>query len=168
MGQFSWLDCKDNKKAVLDNVHADVYLLIPATFGGGHHHEACYDGYGRFDGCDVYEEVATWNRHEDVAHLIEKPTLEQYGGNEQYFNRAIERYNYSMQRFQDFASGTVDNWGMESKYGEYWLREIGIDIACYDEQNAALPYPIKITHDANAVYEDCEPSPADPCQGWGE
>ena len=56
----------------------------------------------------------------------------------------------------------------EVKYGEYWLREIGIDIACYDEQNADLPYPIKITHDANAVYEDCEPSPADPCQGWGE
>ena len=45
-------------------------------------------------------------------------------------------------------------------------RYIGIKIACYDEQNASLRYPIKITHDPNAVYEDCEPSPGDPNQGW--
>ena len=45
-------------------------------------------------------------------------------------------------------------------------RHIGIDIACYDEQNARLRYPIKITHDPEAVYENCEPSPSDPDQGW--
>ena len=45
-------------------------------------------------------------------------------------------------------------------------REIGIDIACYDEDNAKLKYPIKITHDAGAIYEECAFSPADPDQGW--
>lgn len=45
-------------------------------------------------------------------------------------------------------------------------REIGIKIACYDKQNAALKYPIKITHDPNAIYEDCKPSLSDPNQGW--
>ena len=45
-------------------------------------------------------------------------------------------------------------------------RLVGIDIACYDEQNAALRYPIKITHDPDAVYEECNPSPNDPNQGW--
>lgn len=45
-------------------------------------------------------------------------------------------------------------------------RCIGIDIACYDEQNASLRFPIKITHDSEAVYEDCEPSKSDPYQGW--
>ena len=45
-------------------------------------------------------------------------------------------------------------------------RYVGIDIACYDEQNARLRYPIKITHDCEAVYEDCEPSKSDPNQGW--
>lgn len=45
-------------------------------------------------------------------------------------------------------------------------RYIGIGIACYDEQNASLKYPIKITHDENAVYEECEPSLSDPDQGW--
>ena len=168
MGQFSWLDCKDNKKAVLDDVRADVYLLIPAAFGGGHHHETRYDGYGNFDGYDVYEEVAIWNRYEDIAHLIRKPTLEGYGGVKEYYDSAVKRYNYSMKRFQDFASGAIDDDEMEAKYGDYWLREIGIDIACYDEQNAALPYPIKITHDKKAIYEECEPSPSDPNQGWGE
>ena len=45
-------------------------------------------------------------------------------------------------------------------------RYAGIDIACYDEQNAALRVPIKITHDPDAVYKDCGPSPNDPNQGW--
>ena len=45
-------------------------------------------------------------------------------------------------------------------------RYAGIDIACYDEQNAALRFPIKITHDPDAVYKDCGPSPNDPNQGW--
>ena len=45
-------------------------------------------------------------------------------------------------------------------------REIGIDIACDDEDNARLQYPIKITHDVTAVYEDCQPSENDPYQGW--
>ena len=45
-------------------------------------------------------------------------------------------------------------------------RWIGIELACYDEDNAALPYPIKITYDVNAVYEYCAPSLSDPNQGW--
>jgi len=45
-------------------------------------------------------------------------------------------------------------------------RYVGIDIACYDEQNARLRYPIKITHDPDAVYENCNPSKSDPNQGW--
>lgn len=46
-------------------------------------------------------------------------------------------------------------------------RHVGIDIACYDEQNRRLRYPIKITHDPNAVYEGCRASDGDPNQGWG-
>ena len=50
------------------------------------------------------------------------------------------------------------------KYFEY--RYIGIDIACWDEDNAAIKYPIKITHTPNAVYENSNPSLGDPNQGW--
>ena len=50
------------------------------------------------------------------------------------------------------------------KYFDY--RYIGIALACYDEDNETLPYPIKITYNPNAVYEDCIPSKSDPNQGW--
>lgn len=45
------------------------------------------------------------------------------------------------------------------------IRRIGIDIACYDEDNAALKYPIKITSKP-MEYSEAEPSISDPDQGW--
>ena len=57
---------------------------------------------------------------------------------------------------------------MKEKYGKEFKRKIGISIACYDEQNAALKYPIKIARLKNSVYEECSPSDSDPNQGWRE
>lgn len=34
------------------------------------------------------------------------------------------------------------------------IRDIGIDIACYDRDNKALKYPIKIVEDGNLNYDD--------------
>lgn len=117
MGQFSWLDCITNEQ-IIDNKQRDVFVLVPAVFGGGHIHEWCYDGYGNFNGNDIYALVANWNCPE-------------------------------------LCNGDIDH-----------DRTIGIDIACYDEDNAGLKYPIKITHDKDAIYEECNFSPADPNQGW--
>lgn len=47
------------------------------------------------------------------------------------------------------------------------IRGKGIDIACYDDQNAALKYPIKITSEPMR-YADAAPSKGDPNQGWHE
>lgn len=55
-----------------------------------------------------------------------------------------------------------------SEYRPYMseIRGVGIDIACYDEDNAALPYPIKITRKMRGVhYEDLPASKTDPEQG---
>ena len=38
-------------------------------------------------------------------------------------------------------------------------------MACYDEDNFVLDYPIKITT-KEMEYEDVKPSRSDPCQGW--
>ena len=60
----------------------------------------------------------------------------------------------------------VERWKESTgrKYVEY--RDIGIAIACYDADNAALPYPIKIARHKESVYENCPPSDSDPYQGF--
>lgn len=142
MGQFSWLDCK-TKEQILDDVVRDVYVLVPKEFGGGHIKETCYDGYGHFGGYDIYDLVVDWNeKHFD--EIIDKMK-----------NNDWHCGNYSKQ-LEDWLNGTFT--------GE--KRTIGIDIACYDDDNKRLKYPIKITHNPNAVYEDCKPSLGDPKQGW--
>lgn len=163
MGQFSWLDCKDGSQ-ILDDVNADVYVLIPQEFGGGHIHESCYDGYGNFGDYDIYDLIVTWNRKwiadnpDFVLPSMDGKRLADYAW-----------YEFLADDENDF-DGIVGKWKDSEKGGAVWyeLRIIGIDIACYDEDNAAIRYPIKITHDQNAVYEWCAPSKSDPNQGWGE
>lgn len=185
MGQFSWLDCQDGSQ-IVDNKMADVYVLIPEEFGGGHIYERCYDGYGNFGDNDVYELVADWNRR----YLKEHPdfriqsSIEQikYGIRrlqESYIKAGmeipdniripddVEEYGMKVSSFSwydDYCDLSMTKEEFQKKNGEY--RGVGIDLACYDEDNAALPYPIKITHDPDLKYEDCEPSLMDPNQGW--
>ena len=146
MGQFSWLDCID-KSQILDNVRADVYVLVPKEFGGGHIHEDYYNGYGDFGIYDIYNLVADWNaRYLDVM----------FNNKDTWHCDWVERFREDFYRLRD---GKPLREGVEK-------RELGITLASYDEDNARLKYPIKITHDPDAVYEDCEPSLSDPCQGW--
>lgn len=193
MGQFSWIAC-DDKKSVLDNVVADVYLLIPAEFGGGYYHERCYDGYGRFGGVDVYDVVVDWNK-KYLKKLIVKPELSDYSGcyvpswdiedlekklgrkatedelealgkklQEERFNNALKGHERELQKCDDMLIYSDEH--MTDIYGVDWKRSLGIDIACYDEQNGSLPYPIKISHKP-MKYEDATPSISDLNQGWG-
>lgn len=193
MGQFSWI-YSDTNKQVLDNKKADTYLLVPPQFQekyGKAIYEWCYDGYGNFGGYDVYELIAEWNReYLSEAMLNEKPKLENYGGiynfekealrkegvseeeidrrdhaqRREYFERAIKRYNQTIELLNDYKNGMSDE-DMTAKYNSEWQRYIGIDIACYDEQNARLPFPIKITT-KELEYNDVAPSLSDPNQGW--
>lgn len=147
MGQFSWLDCKTGEQ-VIDDLTRDVYLLVPNKFGGEHIKETCYDGYGHFGGKDVYELVADWNR--DFIPVVLETLSDVWKCSIDENDRANLRL---------FAEGKA------STCEKRWL---GIILACYDEDNARLKYPIKITHDPNAIYEDCVASDSDPNQGWPE
>lgn len=143
MGQFSWLDCQDQRQ-ILDNVRKDVYALIPKEFGGGHIHEKCYDGYGHFGGRDMYSLVADWNRE----YLSKNP---------EYVIKTTGEKVSNFAWYQNYANLNLLLKEVRELLGEHY-RDIGINIACYDKDNENLLYPIKITHDKNAVYEKCLPS----------
>lgn len=174
MGQFSWLDCKTGEQ-VLDNFPRKVYVLVPKEFGGGHIEENFYDGYGHFGGKDIYDLVADWNREyisNTPEHLFPH-SLHEYGwmrqciatGRHEGWSVEVTAFEKKWYKAYSDLSKTREQVVAEVE-GVYEWRYIGIDLACYDEDNAALPFPIKITHDADAVYEDCEPSERDPNQGW--
>ena len=138
MGQFSWLDCKTQEQ-VVDGKYRDVFVLIPKKFGGGHIKETCYDGYGHFGLFDIYELVVDWNAE----------YLEEYRKDKTFKCDWLQKRS-----------------SVEEAFAKLPKRDIGISIACYDEDNAKLKFPIKITHDPEAVYEECGISLGDPNQGW--
>ena len=147
MGQYSWRDCVTGKP-ILDDVSKTSYVLVPREFGGGHIEEYRYDGYGNFGGYDIYELVLEWNK----KYIPQYVKLMKAGKWE------CEPYTNDINDLMDYYNDQpvdVD------------LRDLGITLACYDEDNSRLKYPIKITYNPDVVYEECEPSPSDPDQGWG-
>lgn len=150
MGQFSWI-YSDTKKQMVDDKRADSYLLVPVPFQqkyGKAIHETCYDGYGRFGKYDVYDLVVEWNKGM-IPEII----------------RRINNKNWKC---------SVSDRDIENLWHYYngepitcELRWLGIIMACYDADNFALEYPIKITS-RELDYENVTPSESDPNQGWEE
>ena len=147
MGQFSRI-YSDTNKQVVDDKRADTYLLVPPPFQGKYGkaiYEPCYNGYGRYGSYDVYDLIAEWNK-EIISEIVEKiKNGEWHGGDER-----------DIPNFQAFYEG---------KEIDCELRWLGIVMACYDEDNASLKYPVKITTKV-MEYDDVKPSPRDPKQGW--
>lgn len=157
MGCFSWMFAdKDNEKNL--KIEHKGYLLLP---NGGELKESCYEGYGEFDGQDAYDLVADWNR-EYLSHHPEF-FIPRHGRVDSFM-----WYPYyadlSLNRDEVVAKILADP---KAPYGNrlYEYRFIGIDIACYDDQNAALPYPIKIVSKRGFKYDEVSASESDPEQG---
>ena len=148
MGQFSWI-YSDTDKQVIDNKRADTYLLVPKPFQekyGKAIYESCYDGYGRFGRYDVYDLIPEWNK-DMIPEII----------------RRIKAGNWKCRTNENDITNLQNYY--EGKPITCELRWLGIVMACYDEDNFALEYPIKITT-KEMEYEDVEPSLSDPNQGW--
>lgn len=166
MGQFSWIDCVTGER-ILNDTKRDVYVLVPKEFGGGHIVEHCYDGYGHFGGHDIFELIADWNRtyidgqhvfpHEIKRYIV----LKKYNvvSGKMFKFKAIEQ-----EWWMAYSDLSLDKHGIEYVTGHEY-RWIGIDLACYNEDNETLPFPIKITYDSDAIYENCDPSKSDTNQG---
>lgn len=176
MGQFSWLDCVKGEQ-VIDNKIKDVYVLVPKEFRkeyGEKIREYRYDGYGEFGGYDIYELVADWNREylskhpeHEFGHAKKRAEfVKKYQEKNPEYKERIDFKVSDKEWYKAYAdlSKSREEVAETTQWGEW--RSIGIDLACYDEDNARLKYPIKITYNDDAVYEDCEPSLSDPNQGW--
>ena len=157
MGQFSWMDCVDRDRQILDDVPMEVYLLKPKEFGGGHIEESCYDGYGHFGGQDVFELVAAWNKGfiPDMLDLMDAGDWKCQSGD------ATKKMLENFYNDKPLMEGLSEEEALGKDF-----RWLGIVMACYDEDNSSLPYPIKITYHQNAIYEMCQFSEGDPNQGW--
>lgn len=148
MGQFSWI-YSDTERQVIDGKKADTYLLVPKEFQhkyGKAIYEGCYDGYGRFGGYDVYDLIPEWNKDmiPEIVRRMKKGTWH-CTGNETDHENLMHYYNDEPISCE--------------------LRWLGIMMACYDDDNSALEYPIKITT-KEMEYEYVSPSESDPNQGW--
>lgn len=148
MGQFSWI-YSDTNKQVIDDKEADTFLLIPKAFQhkyGKSIYEGCYEGYGEFGGHDVYDLVLEWNK-DMIPKIIRRIK------NDTWRCTTSENDIANLQNYFDEKEITCE------------ARWLGIIMACYDEDNMALEYPIKITS-KEMDYEDVVPSKSDPNQGW--
>ncbi len=165
MGAFSWMFAdKRNKQALKIMGHGFV-----ACPDGSFIEETSYDGYGHFAGHDIYDLVVDWNRDWLNTSMLQKPVREMYAAGDEgdiWFNKGCKNFERAAARLMDWRSGEMNEEEMALRYGQEWKRDIGIDIACYDDQNAALPYPIKIVSERSYLYHQLPASQGDEHQGW--
>ena len=135
-----------------------------------------HDSYGRIGMYDIYDLVAEWNRpYLSADNLEERPKPERYGGlwdfeketlrkqgkseeeiakaDEEERNRnwqaAVKRWERMAALIDEYKTGASEK-SLAAKYGREWKRNLGIAIACEDENARKLKYPIKLTKDRNA------------------
>ena len=163
MGMFSWKTSDTDKS--ISNVYSirgalPVYVLIPKELHkefDEYIYEPMYEGYGEFCGVDIYNLVADMNR----KYLAKHPEfiIKSRG-------KKISEYDW----YPLYANLSLDEDDITDKMKEidadWWeYRVIGINLACADEDNANLPYPIKIT-EYPSRYETAAPSDSCEYQGF--
>ena len=140
MGQYSWIYSDSNKHVINDKL-SDTYLLVPKPFQqkyGKAIYESCYDGYGNFGGYDVHDLIPEWNR-DMIPEIINR----------------IRKGNWECCADENDVNNLQAYY--EGKEIDCELRWLGIIMSGYDEDNAALKYPIKITT-KKLEYETVSPS----------
>lgn len=167
MGCFSWMFADTNNRKPL-NIGEEGYLMAP---DGKVYHEKCYDGYGVFDGHDVYELVVDWN----LEYLRPELPLPKRRNDDKQV-RFFEPWADAVIRLlkegkedeaQEYMNRIADNRIVPGYLRRDWKRHIGIEIACYDYQNRHLAFPIKISSTDTIPYDGLPASDADPDQGFG-
>ena len=148
MGYFTWTDARRHPKklkngdyAVADKIGYGGYAKIVCP-DNTEIVEKYYDGYGEFDGKDVYDLVVDWNK----AYL--KDIFDKM--DEQHWGYHLKEVAIAFQNDdQDMLNKEIEKLIVSGKehllFKAEWKRIIGITIACNSEDNMKLPFPIKIT-----------------------
>lgn len=170
MGSFSWYT-SDTGRAILLHKPLRVYALQP---DGEPLVEKEYDGLGEFGGHDIYDLVADWNR----KYLSEHPEFLILDGPSEWCEELNTYLHTEPKRADSYVwysayadlTKSREEVEREVRQQENWstfnYRRIGIDIACHDECNVMLPYPIKLVQKP-VPYGEAKPSMNDPEQGFG-
>lgn len=166
MDYFSWMLADINNKRNLTR-GSRGYLACP---DGTFVEEPCYDGYGHFSGVDVYDKVVAWNRQYLADHPEHWLPYRKCQVQEFWWYPIVANLTIPFSELPYALAKRAEELSKkEKRHQKVWfpeeIRSIGIDIAGYDEDNAALPYPIKITRGHAMPYDDLPPSKSDATQG---
>ena len=151
MGIFTWTFADDGRKKL--NYDHKGYIACP---DGTFIEEPCYNGYGRFNGFDIYDLVVEWNKKDlkNIFQRLKKEDPKHFGlGLE---NIAIAYADDNIQEVTKLVNKMAERMGQW--FLSDWKRNIGIAIACNDDDNKALRYPIKISQSTNIPYDKLRPS----------
>lgn len=139
MGYFTWKDCQNRRKSI---GYSKAVVICPDN---SMILEDAYGGFGIFGGKDIYELVVDWNRPYLKEIFDRKKTEGKDIRSEVWYEIAVA----AMKSDQDAREIVL---AYRDRLPEYisqsekeWKRELGILIGCEDEDNEALPFPIKIS-----------------------
>ena len=171
MGCFSWMYADTGNREAL-KIGGSAYVPRP---DGTVLIEKDYGGFGCFANADIMDEVADWNREYLSQHpdfpvpqhgLIPAPN----GTLKPCPPKPVKEYNWYhvFADIESYPSHEDVERGVRSETDErsFEYRFIGCDLTAYDDQNSALPYPIKICKEMPGTYFDLPASDADPDQGF--
>ena len=148
MGFFTWTDARRVPK---QRKNGD-YVAADKIGYGGYAKVVCpdnteiiehyYDGYGEFDGHDIYDLVVDWNKAylEDIFNRMSEDSW-----GYRFKEIAIAFQNDDTYALHKEIARLIDSGKDPQWLRDEWKRHIGIAIACSDEDNMNLPFPIKIT-----------------------
>lgn len=154
MGQFSFMFADKNNMENITHME-EAYVLLP---NGAEPIHARYDLYGHFNRFDIYDLVVDMNRKHITEEML--GSLKSTPWKSDHISARLISQGYTDEQIKKELAKS----GVEGSLLTEWKRNLGISISCYDEDNAALTYPIKITKEP-ASYDAVPPSKGDPTQG---
>lgn len=165
MGYFTWTDARKEPKILKNGDYASADKI---NYGGyakivcpdnTEIVETYYEGYGIFGDKDVYDLVVDWNKNhlESIFNNLLSKDPAHWGAHLK--NLAVFYQNDDTAKLEAEINRLVSTGKEMPFFKEEWKRTIGITIACGEEENKALPFPIKITSTKwKKTYDELHPS----------